>query len=218
MKLFSIRTALTLALVAGLSACAGGKATFPIAGTVQGLVYDSITLTSGGQSVTVKAVKDSSGAPVPVSFSFPTALEYGQVYTVAIDPAKVSPKQNCAVANPTDTAGRTASINVAVICTVNSFALGGTITVVDANGKAVPLAAGLQLANGSTGDIVSVTTVAPTADPVLFSFRQPVEVDQSYGVVVLAQPTGQTCQVVNGTGIMPNNAVTTITVTCKTNT
>jgi hypothetical protein len=215
MTLLSIRTALTLCLAASLAACGGGgsKATFVVGGTVLGLAYPGLKLTSGDQNVTVDPVL-VAGVAQNVPYAFPKTIEYGTTYTVAV--AQSPAKQSCSVvafgtdgANR-DSAGHTATINVAVTCTTYSYAIGGKI-----NGLT---GAGLVLTNGS-----DPVTVAPAAAATTFTFTNPVLVDVAYGVSVLAQPAGQTCTVANGTGIMPNNlldasSANPITVNCVNNT
>jgi hypothetical protein len=199
MTLTFTRRATALALALSLAAC-GGKATFPVSGTIVGLQYDGLVLNTNGQDLPVP--KNST------SFTFPNALSYGEVYNVV---QKTPPAhQTCTVAaftgatgvtynGPTDTAGRFGAINVGVMCTTNVVVLSGTI-----NGLT---GAGLQLTNGSDG------SVAPAAGDVSFTFPS-VTFGSTYGIAVLAQPAGQVCTVVNGTGVMTDDAPTGIAVNC----
>ena len=202
MTLTFTRPALTLTLALTLAAC-GGKATFPVAGTIEGLKYDGLVLSTNGMDLPLAANA--------TSFSFPNPLSYGEVYDVI---AKAPPAhQTCNVASfqgrtgvlyngPTDTAGRFGAINIGVLCTTNTAALGGKITGLTSDG--------LQLTNGSTGG-----TVAPLAAAVSFNFA-PVAYDVTYGITVLAQPAKEVCRVSsNGTGKMGDNPVTDIVVTCE---
>ena len=197
-----MRPAIALALALSLAAC-GGKASFPIAGTVVGLNYGGLVLSSNGMDLPVKANS--------TSFSFPNALSYGEVYNVI---AKKQPDhQTCTIGSfagpngivyngPTDTAGRFGAINIGVACSLNTAAVGGTITGLTS--------LGLQLTNGSTGG-----TVAPAAGATTFTLPNPVAYRVSYGVTVLAQPANDVCSVTsNGTGEMGDTAVTNIVVTC----
>jgi hypothetical protein len=187
-----LRPALALALALSLAAC-GGKATFPITGTVSGLIYDGLVLTTNGVDLPVKA-----GA---TTFSFPDAVSYGEVYNVV---QKTAPAhQDCAtVVRGTDTAGRLAAINVEVYCTVNSYFVGGTITGLTS--------AGLKLANGSDAGIVEPAAAATT-----FAFPNRVAFGRTYGITVLAQPATENCSVSpNGTAVMGDAAVNNIVITC----
>jgi hypothetical protein len=198
-----MRPALALSLALGLSACGGGgKATFTIGGEVSGVVYDDLTLTSNGMTITV-APPTTAGAVV--KFAFPNQIEYGDVYNVQI--AKHPKHQKCDWTPPyptnSDTAGRLAVINVRISCAVNAYPIGGKISGLTADG--------LVLANGSTGGTL---TLAKATAP--FDYAMPVAVTygQTYGVTVITQPTGLFCTVSNPIGTMADAAVTNINVDC----
>lgn len=191
-----LRRTIILALALGLAAC-GGKATFPISGTISGLDYDGLVLTSNGMDLAVPAKS--------TSFTFPNTLSYGDVYAVT---QKNKPAhQDCAgIAHGADTAGRTTSIAVVVTCTTNTFTVGGKIKGLKS--------AGLKLTNGSTGGTVEPAAAADGSD-VVFTLPNAVKYNDSYGITVLAQPATETCSVgANGTGVMKDAAVADIAVTC----
>jgi len=203
MTLTFTRPALALALALTLAAC-GGKATFPVAGAIEGLKYDGLVLSTNGMDLPVAANA--------TSFSFPNPLSYGEVYNVI---AKAPPAhQTCSVASfqgrtgvlyngPTDTAGRFGAINIGVLCTTNVVVLSGTI-------KGLASTTSLQLINGSDGGIV--TAVGTGAD---LTFTLPsVAYGKTYGITVLAEPADQICSVSNGTGEMTDTAPVNIEVTC----
>ncbi|GGE62316.1 hypothetical protein [Massilia psychrophila] len=195
------RPALALALALTLAAC-GGKATFPVSGTIEGLQYGGLVLSTNGMDLPIAANA--------TSFTFPNTLSYGEVYNVTM---KASPAhQTCLVGSftsritgvtyngATDTAGRFGAINIGVGCTTNQVALGGKITGLTS--------AGLQLNNGS------VPFIAPLAADASFTFPT-VEFGKSYSITVLAQPLNETCSVSsNGTGVMGDLAPAGIEVTC----
>ncbi|MBZ2208007.1 hypothetical protein [Massilia soli] len=192
MKSSFLRPALALALAAGLAAC-GGTATFGINGTVAGQAYPGLVLTNNGVDLPI--------AVGTTSFSFPGSLEYGDAYKVLV---KTNPPHQTCEADPRyneGTAGRTAAINVPVQCIVNAFSVGGKITGLAAEG--------LVLTNGTTGGTINVVK-----DATVFVFANRVAFDQSYGVTILAQPTGQTCSVTNGVGLMGDAPVENILVNC----
>jgi hypothetical protein len=201
MKLSLMRPALVLALALGLASC-GGKAEFPIAGSVSGLTQDSLELSSNGMKITVNAPPATS--TLPVEFKFPNPIEYGDVYKVEI--TRKAAHQSCTVLNGTNTAGRLATIDVMINC----VPIANTIS-----GKVVGLTSkGLVLANGSTGGTVSPTPEAPT-----FIFPA-IPYGQTYGITVQAQPTDpkiQACTVTsaNGVGTMGDLEVKDVVVDCK---
>ncbi len=180
-----LRPALLTALALSLSAC-GGKATFPInvaLDTTQsdGLVYPSLELTEtvSGQ----KLVFDKAGA---TSGSFANTLEYGSSYNVTV--TKQPPQQACTVINGADTAGRRASIDVTISCTVNRFSVTGTAAPAAVNGGAIE---GLELINGSEKvDPEKVVTATPT-----YIFPQ-VKFGTAFGLAIFKQPAGSFCSLV----------------------
>lgn len=210
MKSSLIRPALALALAAGLAGCGGSdKAEFVVKGTIAGIVYPGAVLQTNGMEI---AIAPPATPGDTVSFAFPNKLEYGDVYNVTFKSTPqfqndcrtpIPPNQ---IANNSDTAGRLEEINVTFICYVNPFPLKGKINGLTADG--------LVLANGSTGGAIGVSKpAAGVTTPVDFTLPN-VLYGTTYGVVVITQPTGQVCTVVNGTGTMPNAEVTNIQVNC----
>lgn len=193
MKSSFLRPAVALALAALLAAC-GGTATYVVSGTVNGLVHPGLVLTNNGVDLPIAV-----GA---TTFSFPGSLEYGETYKVLV---KANPAHQTCEANENfnaDTAGRMAAINVPVVCGVNTFTVGGKITGLTTEG--------LVLTNGTTGGTINVVK-----DATVFVFTNKVAFDQSYGITILTQPTGQTCTIANGVGLMGDANVENITVTCS---
>lgn len=186
-----IRPAIALALALALAGC-GGKASFPINGTVSGLSYSGLVLTTNGMDLAVPANS--------TTFTFANTLSYGDVF--AVTPKSQPLHETCQIfSGGADTAGRTAAINVDVRCSLNTAALGGSITGLTS--------AGLTLTNGSTGG-----TVSPPAGATTFALPV-VPYGVTYGVTVLAQPASNVCSVSqNGTGLMGDAAVADIVVTC----
>ena len=206
MKSSFMRPALALALALGLAACGGtDKAMFTVGGTVGGLQYPGLVLTTNGADLSV-APPATAGSTV--KFEFPKQIEYGDQYNVQIKQQPLH--QTCQTlddpthefANNRDTAGRLAQIDVIVNCFINQFTIGGKISGLTADG--------LILANGSTGG-----TVAPAKEATEYTFgSNTVPYGVTYGVTVLQHPTGQVCQVANGTGTMGDANVTNIDVSC----
>jgi hypothetical protein len=211
MKSSLMRPALALALALGLAAC-GGKASFTIGGTVNALQYSGLSLASNGQ--TIKVEPTTVGTASNVNFTFPNRIDYGDLYdiTVASQPAH----QSCTViSGAKDTAGRFATINARIDCALFAPQVTGKITGLKADG--------LVLANGSSGGTVTLNGVSTTAAdgtvtttwPSGFTFPTAVTYGQTYGVTVLSQPTGQTCTVTNGAGIMGDVNVDNVAVSCN---
>jgi hypothetical protein len=197
----TLRGAAVLALALTLAAC-GGKASFPVTGTVTGLVYEGLVLSTNGMDLAIK--------PGTTSFSFPNSLSYGEVYNVV---QKTAPAhQNCVPTDQrglaaTDTAGRLASINIIVSCSINAKTIGGTVSGLTAGT--------LVLTNGTAGGTATITApTTATTTPIDYAFGSAVAYSQSYGVTVLTQPANLFCTVANPTGVMGDANVTNINVSC----
>jgi hypothetical protein len=187
-----IRPAIALALALALAGCGGGKASFAVNGTVSGLTYPGLVLNTNGMDLAV--------SPTLTTFSFPNSLSYGDAFAVTV---KTQPAhQTCTVVNGgNDSAGHTAAINVVVQCTLNTVALGGTISGLTSDG--------LVLANGSTGG-----SVAPVSGATTFTLPN-VAYNVPYGVTIVTQPAANVCSLgANATGVMTDTAVV-IAVTCN---
>lgn len=207
MKSSLIRPALAVLLAAGLSACGGSdKDEFVIGGTISGVVYPGLVLITNGMELSV-APPATPGDNV--KFAFPKKLEYGEVYNVQF---KAFPAhQSCGMLSANDesnndTAGRLSTIDIQFACYVNTFSIGGNITGLKADG--------LQLANGSTGGIVTISKpTTETTAPIAYVLPN-VAYGTTYGVSVIVQPTGQYCTVSNATGTMGDAAVENIDINC----
>ncbi len=215
MKFSLIRPASLLAMALGLASCGGGgdDDNYTVSGTVDGLVYSSLVLTNNGSDITVSP---PAKAGDPVNFSFPNKLEYGDTYNVAVKTNP--PHQTCGVhpnfpISNADTAGRLASIAARFICTINEFPIGGKVTGLTKDNT------GLTLANGSTTGTTLIVPSTTDTTGAAFNYQMilPVQYGQTYGVTIVAQPTGRTCTIANPTGTMGDAAVTNIDITCVPN-
>lgn len=203
----SILALCALTLTAGLVACGGGTSSYTIGGTVFGLEYPGLVLTNNAtEDVAVTAPgRDAAGAVKTVKYQFAKQVDYGDPYSVTIK--KQPEHQNCVLGSGTaDTAGRLSVIDALISCSLLTNTVGGKISGLAADG--------LVLNNGgvSTGEIVKDATTG--AYPTAFALPKTVTYGETYGVTILKQPTGQTCTVKNGAGVMEDTAVTTIEVTC----
>jgi len=210
MKSYLIRPAAALALALALASCGGGDDDkFTVQGSVTGLEYPSLVLqNNGGPALTVNPPAKAGDA---VSFTFPEKIEYGDVYTVTF---KDPPHQNCgpSSAGPnslSDTAGRLSNINVLIACERDAYPVGGTLTGLTKD------TTGLVLANGSNTGTYTPTTEAITADkPFEYSLPVQVRYGDTYSVVVITQPVGRFCTVANPAGVMGDEQIKNVNVTC----
>lgn len=170
---------------------------YTLGGTVSGLTVAGLELANGGDTVTLAA--NAAG------FTFPTPVAFGASYsvTVAAQPAGLT----CAV-----TGGGTGTMpgnnvnNVGVACSPTTYTLSGTVS-----GGGLPVA-GLVLADGSGTDSVTVP-----ANTTTFVFPTAFLAGATYAVTVSTQPNGYTCTVSAGNGVMPAANVSSVQVTCSTN-
>jgi len=203
MKSSLIRPALALALALGLSACGGGgKAEFTVGGTVNGLVYPGLKLITNGMEIAVDPPATAGGV---VTYAFPNKLEYGEEYHVTFKGQPLH--QDCGFASTyrdpinKDTAGRLAKIDVIINCEIQDHTIGGKVTGLTVDG--------LVLTNGSNGGVLTLTKTATT-----YVMPATVFYGQTYGVTVLTQPAGLTCTVAKAVGVMGDNDITDMDVTC----
>ncbi|UVW28458.1 hypothetical protein [Massilia sp. H6] len=210
MKFSLIRPAAALVLALGLAACGGGDDdnNYSIKGTVEGLVYPGLVLTTNGKDL---GVAPPAKAGDPVQFTFPHRLGYGDEFSISV---KTQPAhQSCGVNTQAPrsvfgTGGELAQINALFVCEVNAYSIGGKITGLTKD------TTGLVLTNGSSGG--SITPVTDQASGAVIEYAMPFNVPfgVSYGVTVVTQPVGRFCTVSNPTGIMGDAPVTNIDVNC----
>ncbi len=173
--------------------------TYSVGGTVSGLVGAGAVLSLNAEPLTLPVA--ANGA-----FTFPTALDSGSSYVVAVQTQPSAPTQTCTVANATGAVGSANVTDVDVTCTTNTYTIGGSVSGITGTGLVLSLNAGAQTlpiaANGS------------------FTFPTAIASGSSYAVTVQTQPTGptQSCTVASGSGTVGGVDVTNVTVTCATNT
>ena len=179
---------LVLATTVLLSAC-GGYTTVDLGGSVTGVTRAGLVLANNGKTVTI---------PVDaITYKFPEKIDIGSQYNVSIQaqPSALT----CALTNANGTASGQPIANVNVICTTNTYTLGGNV-----NGLTTT---GLTLTNGSD----TLTIASGQAN---FVFAGRVADGTVYGVAILTQPAGQTCSVQNGTAVMGAANVTNVVENC----
>ncbi len=183
-----------------LSACGGGDGggdtalTYTVGGNVSGLTGAVVLQNNLGDSLTVAA----NGA-----FAFATPVAHGSPYAVSVltQPAG----QTCSVSTGTGTVSGNNVSNVAIICSANSYTVGGTIA---------GLSGTVVLQNNLGNSLTIALTIAANG---AFTFATPVASGGAYSVTVLAHPTGQICSVSTGTGTVSGNNVSNVAIVCSAN-
>lgn len=186
--LISTRTLAVLILSAGLAACGGDSSNdIGISGSISGLTTGNLILSNGYTTINVPAGN--------TGFAFGARLPKFASYVVSVQSAPEL--LTCVVRNPNGVASGDVT-NVEVICVPNNT-LGGSVTGL--------VTAGLTLTNGSD-------TVSIPANATSFVFPRRVGQGQAYGVTILSQPAGQTCNLAGAVGTVGNTNVTSVQVNC----
>jgi predicted transcriptional regulator len=165
-------------------------ATYSVGGTVSGLT-GSVTLQNNVGDDIIKTTNDG--------FTF-TAQAEGSDYAVTVSSQPTG--QTCTVTNGSGT-NITANItNVTVTCVtdvVPTYTVGGTVS---------GLIGSVTLYEDTSGEDLALSTNGS------FAFATEQVDGTPYAVTVLAQPTGQTCSVTNGSGTITTADVTNVSVAC----
>lgn len=192
-KPFSLAAAALAAVL--LAACGGGDGgELILGGTLGGLTKDGLEVINVNNGQTKKLPPTGNRR---VNWAFDQLVGRDENFHVKVNtqPAGVE----CVVENGL---GRTGAYNVLTIhitCTTESRTLGGSVSGLTGSG--------LVLINGT--DQLPVSADGP------FTMPRPVADGSPYGIVVLTQPAGQTCNVLNGTGTMGATPVNNVQVTCS---
>jgi hypothetical protein len=188
-------SAIGLALV--LISCGGGGGNggpgpqpFTVGGTVSGLAPgDSVVLLNNGfDSVTVTS---------NTTFTFPVRYVSGLKYAVTLGTQPTG--QTCTITDGSGVIGYANITNISVACTANQYAIGGTVSGLNAGGLSV------------TDGIDSISVAAGATS---IAFPTPLDFGSSYTVKVAAQPAGELCNVANSSGTIGAANVSNIAVTC----
>lgn len=176
------RTAVSIACVANA---------YSVGGTISGLAGTVELQNNGGDDRSIS----TDGA-----FTFPTPVAAGSAFVVTV---KTQPAgHTCTVGNGAGTMGSANVADVSVVCAVNSYGVGGTVTGLS----------GSVVIQNNSGDALTLTQDGA------FEFPTFVANGGSYAVTVGTQPATQTCSVGNGSGTMGFADVTDVAVVCSTNT
>lgn len=189
MKSSYLRAGVALACALGLAACGGGGGEIYLGGSVVGLTKDGLVLqNNGGSDLTVPA-----GAS---SFVFKDLIRTDSNYNVTV---KSQPSNaSCVVQGGTGNSGAFNVNSVVVVCTTFTHALGGTVSGV-AGGDVV-------VVNGS--DKVTIHPGDTT-----FQMAKVAE-EAPYGLTILSQPAGLSCNIANGVGKMGTTDIGNVQVNC----
>jgi hypothetical protein len=168
---------------------------FTVGGTVSGLAGSGLILrNNGGDDLAIA----SNG-----SFTFATALASGTTFEVTVATQPNRPSQTCTVADATGTVEGANVRTVKVSCATNDFTIRGTVSGLEGSGLAL---------QNNGGDDVGVQSDGG------FAFATQIPSGSAYNVTVRTQPTSpvQACSVQNGAGVVGDQDVENVLVTCAT--
>lgn len=170
--------------------------TYTIGGEVSGLLGSGLVLQLNGSNDT-RVVRNGS-------FIFPTGLASGAAYAVAIATQPSNPAQTCTVSSGTGAVAAENVANVAVVCSTESFGVGGSVSGLEGRGLVLQL-------NGAED--------LPIASDGSFTFPSALASGSEYEITVRTQPEApsQTCTVANASGTVGSGTASSATVTCATN-
>lgn len=168
--------------------------TYPVSGTITGLISSGLVLLDNGSDATPIGVNAAQ-------FIMPTPIAYGSPYSITIQsqPTGVT----CSISGGAGTMGL-GGATVPVSCITNMYTVGGTISGLTAGGLVL-------LDNGSDAS-------AQPAGASHFMMPTPIAYGSAYAITVQSEPTGLVCSVGDGTGTMGAGAFAGVTITCQKNT
>jgi large repetitive protein len=189
------------------------------AGTVSNAKTTSVVVTCSPQSFNVGgtvvgllgsglALQDNGGASLAITgngaFSFPVPVTSGQNYSVTLKSQPVSPSQSCTVSGGAGIVGGGNVSAITVNCSSNRYTIGGTVTGLVGTGA-------MLQSNGA--DSLRLTSNGS------FAFATPLSSGAAFQVTVSSQPgqPWQTCALTGGSGNVGGSNVTSVVVTCTTN-
>ena len=187
-----------LIFLAFLTACGSGSGghEYRVGGTVSGLEGSGLVLRNNDTD-DLEITDDGA-------FRFATPLDEGEDFRVTVAAQPAGPLQTCTVNDGSGTVDGAAVSAVRVMCSTNSYSVGGTVSGLKGSG--------LVLRNNDGDDL-------EIAGDGAFGFDAPVADGADFRVTVAAQPVGplQTCTVNGGSGTIDGAAVGAVRVVCATN-
>jgi hypothetical protein len=171
--------------------------TYTIGGEVSGVLGSGLVLQLNGANDT-RVVRNGT-------FVFPSGLAAGASYAVSVATQPSNPAQTCTVSNGAGTVEAQNVTSVTVVCSTQSFSVGGSVAGLEGRGLVLQL-------NGAED--------LPIASDGAFTFPSALASGSEYEITVRTQPEApsQTCTVANASGIVGSGTVSSATVTCATNT
>lgn len=203
----TVRAVLTATMIAGLAACGESEkappvttplppppSAFTVGGSVSGLPGSGLVLQLNG----------ATDLPVSANgnFHFPKSLAKGSAYTVTVKSSPSSPvKQTCTVNQGSGTVAGAAVNNIAVTCTTNTFAVGGTVSGLSGKGLVLQLNGANDLAVAKNGKYIFPGVRLPDGS--------------DYSVAIKTMPARQKCLIKPISAAFDKDTLNIVSVTCS---
>lgn len=171
------------------------QTTYAVRGTVEGLSGSGLIVQLNGAN----DMPISSSGP----FAFETQLTNQATYAVTVAQQPANPAQTCTPQNATGQIADADVTDVSIVCSTESFAVGGSVDGLEGRG--------LILRRNGEEDL-------PIASNGTFTFATPQASGTTYDVTIAAQPMepSQTCTIANASGTVGSGDARSVTVTCAT--
>lgn len=204
-KIVQIVCALLMGVtIAGLSGCDNSeKATsvkavpapvLTAGGSVSGLSGSGLILQLNGA--------DDLAVGANGRFNFPKALAKGSAYSVTVKASPSAPiKQTCTVGKGSGNIAGAPVNNIAVSCTTNSYAVGGTISGLSGKGLVLQLNGANDLAIAGNGKFIFPAIRLPDGS--------------DYSVAIKANPARQKCEIKPTNGAFNKDTLNIVAVSCS---
>ncbi|HEU0188899.1 MAG TPA: hypothetical protein VFQ97_02775 [Gallionella sp.] len=204
----TVRAVLTVTIIAGLGACGESEkapppvktppppmpTAFTVGGSVSGLAGSGLVLQLNG----------ATDLPVSASgnFHFPKPLAKGSAYTITVKSSPTSPvKQTCTVSQGSGTVAGAAVNNIAVTCTTNTFAVGGTVSGLSGKGLVLQLNGANDLMVEKNGKYIFPGARLPDGS--------------DYSVAIKTMPARQKCLIKSVSAAFDKDTLNIVSVTCS---
>ena len=199
MKNLYLRTSVALACAFGLAACGGGgDDLLLVISPIYGLTRDGLTIRNNG------------GTPEPIAAGSGVYTMLARVGTDSdynIEIVTQPPNATCVMINGQGKTASYAPIGIGISCIATPHNVSATVTGLTGTG--------LEVVNGAMRYPITANGVFNfTLTAADGTKTGQVGDGNAYGYVILTQPTGQSCVVENGGGIMGSTDVTNINIKC----
>jgi hypothetical protein len=191
-------------VIAGLTGCSESEkaAPAPAVPVVPLTIGGSVTGLSGNGLVIQLNGANDLAISANGKFNFPKALTKGSAYSVTVKVSPFSPvKQSCTVDQGNGNIANTPVNNVAVSCTTDSYAIGGTISGLSGKGLVLELNGTTDLAIAGNGKFIFPGTRLPDGS--------------DYNVAIKTTPARQTCTIKPVSEAFDKDTLNIVSITCS---